>query len=151
MTKSCFWNVSVILLMVLRSVDALWFNLEFDFLVSICVARVCQIFLFYQNDENGNQLKNIIIDKGLLQQAVQYLEIYTPSKSFKYVVDCCLYRTQQTSSYEHASIKDGFGSPIFRDETRRDNWGGGEYSYFVFCPTDFFCKQFFLRYVNMNT
>ena len=41
--------------------------------------------IFYQNDENGNQLKNIIIDKGLVQQAVQYLELYTPSQSFRYV------------------------------------------------------------------
>jgi uncharacterized membrane protein YwzB len=38
----------------------------------------------YQNDENGNQLKNIIIDKGLVQQAVQYLELYTPSQAFRY-------------------------------------------------------------------
>ena len=44
--------------------------------------------LFYQNDENGNQLKNIIIDKGLVQQAVQYLELYTPSQSFRYVTSC---------------------------------------------------------------
>ena len=41
---------------------------------------------FFQNDENGNQLKNIIIDKGLVQQAVQYLELYTPAQAFRYVV-----------------------------------------------------------------
>ncbi|CAB3995920.1 E3 ubiquitin- ligase UBR4 [Paramuricea clavata] len=42
----------------------------------------CNIADGIENDENGNQLKNIIIDKGLVQQAVQYLELYTPSQAF---------------------------------------------------------------------
>ena len=40
----------------------------------------------------------------------------------------------------------------YRGITRHVIGGGGVHIHiiFVFCPTDFFCKQLFVRYLNMN-